>query len=90
MLPHRCIQNAWIGRVHPEVGCPGLCINAQDLLPGFAPVCRAIHATFFVGSPDLTLCPNIGNIRIRWVNLDARNLPCFRQSDVRPSGAGVR
>ncbi len=89
MVPHRGVQNPWIGRVHGKVPGAGVSADFQHLLPTFSTIGSSVYATFLIRTPDLALDRDPCDIRVLRMNPDAGNLAAFIQSNVRPVPAHI-
>ena len=89
VMPHRRVKNAWIGRVHDEVGGTGFRAYAQHMFPGLSTIGASKYTALITGTPDLALHGNQYRVGVGWVNLDAGDLPGFFQPDMGPGFASI-
>ena len=89
MVPHGRIQDSGIGGIHAEIRSAGISADFQDMFPGFAAIRGAENAAFFVGSPDLSLNRDKGDVGIGGVDFNLRNLAAFFQAGVLPGLASI-
>ena len=90
MFPHRGIHDAWIGRVHRQIGRAGFVVDLQDSFPRGAAVLASIDAALLAGAPDLALYGNVNEVRVPGVHDDAGDLSCIGQANMFPGRAGIR
>ena len=75
-------QGVGIGRMHLDIDDPGVLIDIENLLPGFAGIGGFIKAAFLVGAPEPAQSADVDDIRIEWMNGDPPDLEGLVESHV--------
>src|SRR5262249_54401452 len=89
VLIRRRIENVGALPVDGNVRDPGVFVHEEGLLPGGATVGAHVHATLFVGSPQVAQCRHVNNVRIRGVDYDAADMVRLLQAHVGKGGSRV-
>ena len=69
-FPACCKQNIWVGRMYLDVNDPGVVVNVEHLLPGFAPIYGLVETSFFVFGVQSTHGTHPYDVGVGWVNLN--------------------
>src|SRR5579871_5680467 len=82
-------QGLRIGRMHGEIDDAGLIINVEDLLPGRAAVGRLEEPALLIGSIEPAKGPDVNDVGIFGMDLDAARLEGLLEPHVLPGLAPI-
>src|SRR6516225_3048589 len=71
-LPHPGEQDAWIARIHNDVGAAGFFVNEQNLCPVPSAVRRAKHTAIRLRSISVPERAYQHDVGILWIDRNAR------------------
>src|SRR5258707_12661987 len=54
--------------VHGDVAHAGVAVDLENLRPGLATVDGFVNAALGIGSPQVSNCRNVNDVRISWMN----------------------